>query len=112
MNDENTRFVAINYISCKPEYRPRFEELFASRAKQIDLMPGFVSMQVLKPDKEDEPYLIVSHWSSQEAFKSWVGSPEFLAGHKRGFEDIAEAKRRGEEPPMSSTFHTYSVLTD
>lgn len=31
-------FVAVNYIDCKPEYRERFEELFATRAKQIDTM--------------------------------------------------------------------------
>ena len=34
-------FVAINYIDCNADYKERFEELFGSRAKAIDTMPGF-----------------------------------------------------------------------
>ena len=103
------KFVAINYINCEPHYRERFEQLFGTRAHAIDRMPGFVDMQVLKPNGEGE-YLIVSHWSSEEAFKTWTSSPEFLEGHKRGFEDIRAARERGEKPPMSSSFKTYEVI--
>jgi len=105
-------FVAINYIDCQPEYRDRFEELFQSRAHVIDRMPGFKDMQVLRPQAGDGSYLIVSRWDSEDAFKSWTGSAEFLEGHKRGFEDIRKAKEAGETPPMTSTFRTYLVLTD
>lgn len=103
-------FVAINYISCKPHYRDRFEELFSTRAHAIDRREGFIRMHVLRPKKEDEPYLIVSHWASEDAFKGWLDSPEFLEGHKRGFEDIKIARERGEEPPMTSSFQTYEVV--
>lgn len=106
------RFVAINYIDCKDHYRERFECLFCSRARAIDTMPGFVKMNVLKCEDESQPYLIVSYWESKECFDAWVGSPEFKEGHKRGFEDIIEAKKRGEEPPMKSDFKTYSIISD
>lgn len=102
-------FVAINYINCEPHYRARFEELFASRAKAIDRMPGFVNMQVLRPNGEGD-YLIVSHWASEEAFKTWTTSTEFLEGHKRGFDDIRKAREQGLKPPMSSSFKTYEVI--
>ena len=105
------KFVAINYINCEPHYRERFEQLFGTRAHAIDRMPGFMDMQVLKPNDEGE-YLIVSHWSSEEAFKTWTSSPEFLEGHKRGFEDIRKAKERGEKSPMSSSFKTYEVIAN
>ena len=105
------KFVAINYINCEPHYRERFEQLFGTRAHAIDRMPGFVDMQVLKPNGEGE-YLIVSQWSSEEAFKTWTSSPEFLEGHKRGFEDIRKAKERGEKSPMSSSFKTYEVIAN
>ncbi len=109
---EGAGFVAVNYIDCKPHYRERFECLFCSRARAIDRMPGFLGMHVLKDTKDEQPYLVVSYWKDQASFDAWVGSPEFLEGHKRGFEDLAEAKRRGEEPPMTSRFHTYAILTD
>ncbi len=105
-------FVAINYITCEADYANRFEELFRSRARAIDHMPGFVSMNVLKPQCENEPYLVVSYWHSEEDFKTWTNSPEFLEGHKRGFEDIRQAKAKGQKPPMTSTFKTYEIITD
>lgn len=105
-------FVAINYITCKEHYKARFEELFGTRAKAIDLMPGFKNMHVLKPNEAEGDYLIVSHWESEEHFKSWTSSPAFLEGHKRGFEDIAKAKQAGEESPMKSTFKTYNIIAN
>lgn len=86
---QEASFVAINFIQCQPSYRERFEQLFSSRAKAIDRMPGFQEMHVLKPKRDGEPYLIVSHWKSEAEFKAWTGSPEFLEGHQwfRRFED-------------------------
>lgn len=103
-------FVAINYITCKKEYRQRFEELFGTRAHAIDRIPGFIDMQVLRPRTDEGEYLIVSYWETEESFKSWANSPEFLEGHRRGFEDLHKAKERGEEPPMRSDFKTYEVI--
>lgn len=108
MNNKN--FVTVNYINCKPEYRQRFEELFGSRAKQIDTMPGFIDMQVLRPSKEEDAYLIVSHWENEASFRGWTKSATFLEGHKRGFADLAKAKTEGREAPMKSDFKTYEVI--
>jgi len=103
-------FVAINYISCQDSYKHRFEELFSTRAKAIDLMPGFIDMMVLKPADEKGDYLIVSHWENEEDFSDWTSSAAFLEGHKRGFDDIKKAREAGLESPMRSSFKTYSVL--
>lgn len=108
---ESEGFVAINYITCKPEYRERFEYLFKTRARAIDRLPGFRGMYVLRPQREGDAYLVVSHWESEAHFKAWLQSPEFIEGHRRGFEDLREAKMRGEEPPMQSDFRTYEVIT-
>lgn len=105
-------FVAINYIDCNADYKERFEELFGSRAKAIDTMPGFKFMNVLKPITNDAPYLIVSYWDTEEQFKAWTSSHEFIEGHKRGFEDIRKAKEEGKQQPMTSTFRTYTVIAD
>jgi len=104
-------FVAINYITCTEEYRERFEELFQSRARAIDKMPGFQRMQVLRPKKDGDDYLIVSEWDDESSFKVWTKSEAFEAGHRRGFADLKAARERGETPPMTSLFRTYEVLT-
>jgi heme-degrading monooxygenase HmoA len=104
-------FVAINYIECRNDYRDRFEELFTSRAGAIDTMPGFIRMQVLRPKAEGSPYLVVSEWENEQNFKAWTRSDAFVQGHRRGFADLEAAKTRGEEPPMTSTFRVYDVIT-
>jgi heme-degrading monooxygenase HmoA len=108
---QELNYVAINYITCKAHYKPRFEELFASRKGAIDSMPGFHHMEVLKPFGDDDVYLIISHWENVDSFKTWTRSEAFLEGHKRGFEDLKTAKENGEEAPMSSSFKTYNVIS-
>jgi heme-degrading monooxygenase HmoA len=103
-------FVAINYITCSPEYKERFEELFGTRARAIDTMPGFIDMHVLRAQTDNEPYLIVSYWENEDAFKTWTRSEAFLEGHKRGFADLAQAKEQGKPAPMSSSFKTYEII--
>lgn len=103
-------FVAINYITCSDEYRARFEELFSTRARAIDRMPGFLSFELLKPSEDDDTYLIVSHWEKQQDFENWTGSEEFVEGHRRGFADMKRYKDEGREPPLKSDFKTYSVI--
>lgn len=110
MNNEEKKFVAINYINCKDHYKARFEELFGSRAHAIDRIPGFKFMEVLRPRDGGNQYLIVSHWDNEDSFKTWTKSKEFLEGHKRGFEDIKIAREKGEELPMTSDFKTYEVI--
>jgi heme-degrading monooxygenase HmoA len=104
-------FVAINYIDCDEHYRERFEELFRSRAGAIDRMPGFREMFVLKPQDGSNRYLIQSHWDSAANFEAWKGSPEFIEGHKRGFADMHRYREEGKQPPLSSQFVTYEVLS-
>jgi heme-degrading monooxygenase HmoA len=105
-------FVAVNFIHCEPHYRDRFEALFRTRARAIDRLPGFIRMQVLRPQQDGDPYLVVSHWTGEAAFKAWRQSPEFVEGHRRGFEDVRQAREQGEAPPMTSSFRTYHVIAE
>lgn len=105
-------FVAVNYITCDPSYRGRFETLFRSRMHAIDRAPGFHHMAVLRPHREDDAYLVVSHWTDRASFESWSKSPEFIEGHRRGFEDLRQARERGEKLPMTSRMEAYDVLCD
>lgn len=105
-------FVAVNFISCTDAYRERFEQLFTSRAHAIDGAPGFRHMSVLRPARQGGDYLVVSFWKDRASFETWSKSPEFMAGHRRGFGDIKLARERGEQPPMTSRMETYEILTD
>ena len=59
-----------------------FEQRFRERAGQIDKQPGFVRMQVLRPDSPDTPYLVQTTWQDRQAFEAWVGSEDFKLAHR------------------------------
>ncbi len=58
-------------------------ERFAASRGDVQGFPGFVSMEVLKSEGEDE-VLVVTRWRDREAFDAWVGSEEFARAHSRG----------------------------
>jgi hypothetical protein len=76
------------------------------------LGPDATPEDVLKPQRDGGDYLVVSFWSSGDAFTAWSRSPEFLEGHRRGFADVKAARERGEAPPMTSRMETYGVLCE
>lgn len=75
-------YVVANRVFVKPEYSQEFEQRFKNRAGQINQQPGFVLMQVLKPQSEDTPYVVLTHWENEQAFRNWVGSDDFKIAHQ------------------------------
>jgi len=75
--------VTSNRIPVNPEHAEAFEQAFRDRATLVDGMPGFVSFQLLRPTKEDDPYIVMTIWESQEAFEGWTNSEEFKEGHAK-----------------------------
>jgi heme-degrading monooxygenase HmoA len=49
---------------------------FAESRGYVQGFPGFVSMEVLKSDTEDE-VLVVTRWRDRQSFDAWVGSEEY-----------------------------------
>jgi heme-degrading monooxygenase HmoA len=56
---------------------------FAESRGDVQDFPGFVSMEVLKSDGEDE-VLVITRWRDREAFEAWVHSDSFRRAHARG----------------------------
>ena len=46
-------------------------------------MPGFISFQLLRPHKRDDPYVVMTFWESQAHFEAWTNSEEFKNGHAK-----------------------------
>ncbi|WP_105318492.1 antibiotic biosynthesis monooxygenase family protein [Thermus tenuipuniceus] len=76
-------FVVMNRIPVKPEYAEQFEEVFRTRARLVDRMPGFLRNLVLRPQNPEDPYIVMTFWESEKAFRAWTESPEFRKGHAR-----------------------------
>lgn len=74
-------YVVANRVPVAAEWREQFEERFRARASQVDRHPGFVRMEILRPEAEDGVYVVLTHWQDKAAFESWIGSPDFRASH-------------------------------
>ena len=53
-------FIVANRVPVASGYEEMFEERFRQRAGQIDKQPGFMRMQILKPQTDDTPYVVLT----------------------------------------------------
>lgn len=74
-------YVVTNRVPVAAGYQDMFEERFRNRAGQIDKQPGFVRMQVLKPDMPDTPFLVQTTWRDKASFEAWLKSEDFRTAH-------------------------------
>lgn len=85
--------VKINAIEVGEGRGAELEKRFATRAKEVEQMPGFEGFELLRPNQDGEKrYFVYTRWESEEAFLAWVNSESFTRGHAQAAAD------RGEEP--------------
>ncbi len=69
-------YVVMNRVPVAPGWEHAFEERFRQRAGQVERNPGFVRMEILRPETPDAPYVVNTVWESEDAFQAWVGSED------------------------------------
>jgi heme-degrading monooxygenase HmoA len=78
---ESAMFIVTNRVPVAPAWRDQFEARFRARAGQVESQPGFVRMEVLRPQDETTPYVVETAWESRAAFDAWLESDDFKAAH-------------------------------
>ena len=94
--------VKINAITVPRDRFAEFEQRFATRAGKVSDAEGFEGFQLLRPNDDREVCLVVTQWSTEEAFRAWVASPDFAAGH-------AQHRKSGPVGPHSELW-SFDVL--
>jgi len=74
-------FIVANRVPIASGFEETFEERFRQRAGQIDKQAGFVRMQILRPESNDSPYVVLTTWQDKASFEAWVGSEDFKLSH-------------------------------
>ncbi|MEJ2608994.1 MAG: antibiotic biosynthesis monooxygenase [Candidatus Thiodiazotropha sp.] len=74
-------FIVANRVPVTEAYQAMFEERFQARSGQVEKQPGFIRMQILKPDSPKTPYIVLTSWEDKQAFENWVKSDDFRAAH-------------------------------
>ncbi len=100
-------FVMMNRMTVPDDYREKFEQMFAARARAVDRRPGFVKAEILRPTSGNE-YIVMTHWESEAAFDGWVGSEEYREGHQR----VGEFKDNNGKLVLTSKVEKYEVFAE
>jgi heme oxygenase (staphylobilin-producing) len=64
-----------NSLPVKEGAADRIIERFAASRGHVRNFPGFVSMEVLRPEEQDE-VLVITRWQNRVSFEAWVRSEE------------------------------------
>ena len=73
----------INRLPVKEGMADQVVERFANGRGFVQEFPGFVSLEILRSEGEDE-VIVIRRWRDRKAFDSWVHSDEFKKAHGRG----------------------------
>jgi heme oxygenase (mycobilin-producing) len=76
-------FVFVSHLQVPPEDHESLERHFRERSRLVDGFPGFLYLQLMKPEKGDATHAFLTAWESRDAFKRYMRSQEHAHSHSR-----------------------------
>jgi len=76
-------FVFISHLTVEPEDRAVLERHFRSRSHLVDSFPGFLYLQLLKPQAGSAAFTFLTAWESRDDFARYMKSEEHAISHSR-----------------------------
>lgn len=97
-------FVFVSHLDVPPEDHEALERHFRERSRLVDGFPGFLYLQLLRPQSGSATHTFLTAWESREAFRRYMASEEHRTSH---------AREPGEIMARTSVRHeAYEVLMD
>jgi heme oxygenase (mycobilin-producing) len=86
--------VTMNVMDVAAGFEQAFEDVFRNRAGEVELQPGFLSLEVLRQVMGDwngpgeapdgvTAYQVSTRWLSQQAYEAWTTSEAFKLAHSQ-----------------------------
>lgn len=76
-------FVFISHLSVPEEDRASLERHFRERSGLVDGFPGFLYLQLLRPQSGEASHTFLTAWEDRDAFRSYMRSREHALSHAR-----------------------------
>lgn len=76
-------FVFISHLSVPEPDRPALERHFRDRSRLVDGFPGFLYLQLLRPQSGPASHVFLTAWESRQAFGEYMRSEEHERSHSR-----------------------------
>lgn len=97
-------FIFISHLTVPPGDRAVLEQHFRERSRLVDDFPGFLYLQLLRPQTGDATHTFLTAWQDREAFSRYMQSHEHAESHGR---EPAEIMQR-----TSVRHEAFEVLMD
>ncbi|MGI9090198.1 MAG: antibiotic biosynthesis monooxygenase family protein [Gemmatimonadaceae bacterium] len=81
-------FVFISHLTVPEADQAGLEQHFRERSGLVDDFPGFLYLQLLKPQAGTATHTFLTSWTDADAFRRYMGSPEGAVAHAREPADI------------------------
>lgn len=76
-------FVFISHLTVPEADQASLERHFRERSRLVDDFPGFLYLQLLRPQAGEATHTFLTAWESREAFRAYMKSAEHAASHAR-----------------------------
>lgn len=81
-------FIFISHLAVPEADHIELERHFRERSRLVDGFPGFLYLQLLKPQGGEATHTFLTAWESREAFRRYMRSEEHARSHSREPADI------------------------
>lgn len=78
----------ISHLSVPEDDQEALERHFRERSGLVDGFPGFLYLQLLRPQSGTASHTFLTAWEDREAFRSYMRSREHSVSHSREPADI------------------------
>lgn len=76
-------FVFVSHLTVRESDHEELERYFRERSRLVDGFPGFLYLQLLKPEAGEATHTFLTAWESREAFRRYMKSEEHAISHGR-----------------------------
>jgi heme-degrading monooxygenase HmoA len=97
-------FLFISHLTVPEADHVLLEQHFHNRSRLVDKFPGFLYLQLLKPQSGTATHTFLTAWTDADVFRRYMKSAEHTASHSR---EPAEIMGR-----TSVRHEAYDVLLD
>lgn len=83
-------FVFVSHLTVPEDDHALLERHFRERSRLVDGFPGFLYLQLLKPQVGPATHTFVTAWTDRDAFRHYMRSEEHAISHSREPRGIME----------------------
>lgn len=76
-------FVFVSHLTVPEPDHEALERHFNDRSRLVDDFPGFLYLQLLKPQGGDATHTFLTAWEDRDAFRRYMQSSEHAISHAR-----------------------------